>query len=778
MTKGSRKVGDILSRLQPGLMVPLIGPFGPEELTTWEKSDWLRPDLHLNRPNYDTVFLPLSTWKAKMNEVLKVDGEDKGLFFTWFEPVHETRPPSPPKVIQPPPGLSRHDTLPVQDHQNPSPPLQQAQEPPKPDAAAPPSVFEVLRRADHAPSPVFGEGGFSHSPANSHRQPMKGPGAVLESAHTSSPSSSTANTFGEEFAGGMRQSNSAGMFHQGMSYVPHNSLPASLVKGLPNTNTPSPLVGHGSPIVGSFSAGGGGNSSEQGSLGVQPSYSTAQAGNVFASIRKHSYDQYPSSNASWQSGVQNHGLGHRGSSLVSGMAGAGVAPTSSSTSSLSNAPRAQFGDRRSPSPTGFFGGAVNGGFTSSLGGEVYEGTLSGPVFHTAIGRIDTRDIPVSGGNYSPQQQYGTSYRSPVPPIPETIPGTTAGIGSGPEPGAQQVNANGTPHSNIYGQGPVAMATDVSVALPRKPSLEPMTPWTTGQQQHVQQQQEPRSRFLPLEMQPSLSGGLHTQPSSDSLNRQAVKEEKEGETANSITTQKIDIAKPKPSPIEQIRGDNDDDSKPFTTVKRQHRTPGAHPIEPPPAPVPSARFSNSNLSPSISQSSSKMNVPLASLITNPPLAANPAPAKAWATVSAKDETKGLREIQEAEERQAKENEKLKARSSTISPVLSPGGAASAKDEDVGTLLTWGLPTSLAGARGGKDATTSSSTATATQPAAVWAGGGAAKVAGSAVGNGTKKTTMKDIQEEEKRKKKERETPTAAKRVGEKVGFYLSLHERIS
>jgi hypothetical protein len=714
----------------------------------------------MNRPEYDTILLPLSTWKSKLNEIEKQEGEGKGLFYTWFEPVHETKPSSEPqKAIQPPPGLARHDSEPLQIQENASAPIQQVPEAPKTDIPAPPSVFEVLRRADHAPSPVFGEGGFSNSPVSSHRLSMKGTGPGLESTHASSPASSTANIYVETEFSGTRQPNATGIFHQGINYAPHNPLSTSLVRGISSTNNSSPLVGYGSPVTGSYSAGGTGVSAGELSS-LQPSYPSPQAGNLFANagIRKPSYEQYPPPNPQWQGSIQSHSLSRRGSNLVSGTTGTGVAPTNSTTSSLSNVPRAHFGGRRSPSPAAAFSTAgANGGLTSSLGGEIYEGTLGGPAFHTAIGRMAAGGAR-GGGGHSPPQQYGTLYRSQVPPIPEMSPRGDAEIG-----GAQQPNTNDEPYSIIsYGQETSAMTTDATVSLPRRPSLEPMgASWTA-----LQQQQQQRSDLQPLEMQHDLLEGMRTQPSSGALSvsNQGVKEERKGEIKTTMTT--------KPPTLEQAivaKEDEDENSQPFIPVKKQLRTPAPPALEPSPAPLPSVSISNSASIPSISQSSSKMTVPLASLITSstPVANANPAPAKAWAIVAVKDEAKGLKEIQEAEAKRAKEMERLKVKPAAVSPVVSLGAAASTKDEEVGTLLTWGLPTSLAGIRAGKD--NAAGTSATTPPAAVWTGAGAVKVVGAGVGNGAKKTTMKDIQEEEEKRRKKERVVTTAKRVSEKVSL---------
>jgi hypothetical protein len=258
-----------------------------------------------------------------------------------------------------------------------------------------------------------------------------------------------------------------------------------------------------------------------------------------------------------------------------------------------------------------------------------------------------------------------------------------------------------------------------------------------------------------------------------LNNQVIKEEEGQGKGEAVTRDTMT----KPFAMEQAnisKEKGDENSQPFIPVKKQQRTPASVAVEPSPAPTPSVGVSSSASIPSISQSSSKMTVPLASLITNlaPVSNANPvpAPAKAWATVAVKDEAKGLKEIQEAEAKQAKEMERLKARPNVVSPVVSPGGAISTRDEEVGTMLTWGLPTSLAGVRAVKD--NAASPNTTMPPAAVWTGAGTAKVVGAGVSNGAKKTTMKDIQEEEEKRRKERDVVTTAKRVGEKASFYIS------
>lgn len=284
-------------------------------------------------------------------------------------------------------------------------------------------------------------------------------------------------------------------------------------------------------------------------------------------------------------------------------------------------------------------------------------------------------------------------------------------------------------------------------------------WSELQQQSLQQQQEQRAKLQSAETPASLPD----QKPSESMS--ASPEEAKNQKVAATALETVDAKPSAPAPPEAPKDDEDEDSQPFIPVKKQ-RAPAIQAVEPSPGPLSSTGVSPSVPTPTISQSSSKMTVPLASLITNPPPVTTPTsapPAKAWATVVVKDEAKGLKEIQEAEARRAKENEKLKARPA---PSASPIAPSSAKDEEVGTLLAWGLPTSLAGARGGKDSAVTSNAST--PPAAAWATGSGVKGAGNGAGNGTKKATMKDIQEEEeKRKKKERDVVTAARRVSDKT-----------
>jgi hypothetical protein len=142
----------------------------------------------------------------------------------------------------------------------------------------------------------------------------------------------------------------------------------------------------------------------------------------------------------------------------------------------------------------------------------------------------------------------------------------------------------------------------------------------------------------------------------------------------------------------------------------------------------------------------------------------APPKAWATVATKDEPKTLKEIQEAEAKLAKEKEALaqKSRPAPVSATSSGPVSASKDDETASTLLTWGLPTSHAGARA-PSSISAGAGKEGSSPAPVWA-----NAAKSPTIVGAKRTmTMKDIQEEEERRKKKEKEPTAttARRVVE-------------
>jgi len=228
--------------------------------------------------------------------------------------------------------------------------------------------------------------------------------------------------------------------------------------------------------------------------------------------------------------------------------------------------------------------------------------------------------------------------------------------------------------------------------------------------------------------------------------------------------------PAPKGIPPASAVVDDTNQPFTQVKnKKHHHPQSQlaqvaasaPIQPVPAKVEHA----SNNPPAT------ITVPFASLITHavPSPSTTSAPKTAWATPTTKDEaTKSLtlKEIQEAEEKRAKE-EAVRQKAVTASTLPIPANTLASGKSDEVEHLTWGLPTSKAGSRpnttptptsigGGKDASSSGP---------VWATGSKGGVSAGAIST---KKTMKEIQEEEERKRrreKEVNATTAAKKVTE-------------
>lgn len=703
------------------------------------------------RPDYDNIFIPFAEWKSKLRALGIAD--EKQVFYTWYDPVHEA---PPTKALEPPPGLA----MPVQPQQIHEVERKQSSEQTSASEEAgtsteAPSVFDALRKAaintstpatsspfhkgTHTPSSVFGSTAadvvFTHSPMSTHRLPMRQ--GTLETG-SSSPASIHAaingdSAFGHSGLGAARlqQFNalhaqippSGSNIFNTSNYSPHSPLPPLLTR--------SALQGIASPLAGYGGTGSPYTAVDPTVPNLSSPYAISQNGSQYGSsaFRQGSFDQQSSTSAPWQTYRANLTPG-------SGL----PARTGSSASSQSNKHRSSFGGRRSASPAGIAG---------SLGGEIYDGVV-GSAVNNAIGRNGVGATPA---NPSPQHLHGMLYRTPVQSIPEA---------SSLQPEAvvhlnpiscspQQENVllrqsalddKPIPIAEFASQEAINTTYDVWSARPPAPQVNSV--WNIPTQ--------------PSDV-PAPDPSTNEKPSLTTTVGQSAKGKgpRKRETSNEVTAISKDPILPSSTSTLEIEQDN---GLPFLTVKK--RTSTTHSSSAQPTAV------QANIGAPNGAAPPKMTVPLASLVTNPPSTTNQSPVtpatpapKAWATVPVKEEGKSLKEIQEAEEKRARESQKPK--NTTMAPMASSAGGL--KDDEVATL-TWGLPTSLAGTRAASSKD-SASPSTNSSPV-VWAN--AAKVV---AGTGPKKAmTMKHIQEEEERRKqREKELATTARRVGEKVGTIL-------
>ncbi|PVF94393.1 hypothetical protein CPB86DRAFT_47034 [Serendipita vermifera] len=733
------------------------GPFQPDQLRSWAASNWLRPDLPLNRPDYDTLFLTLTEWRVKLNSLGIMD--ENHLFHTWYEPVTDVAPPQMPVAL--PPGLNIHPQQLQQMQQSdmrmmPQPSFMQPLEPEFPRNEAP-SVFDALKRPElgsyspspigsgakgtHTPSSVFGNAGdpvFTHSPISSHRQPMK-PGGH-DSTHTSSPASSVANVYSGAIGdptlggliGGARLSNMNALHSQ----VPANYQAAGFARSnglygqdISRSNA-SPLVAYNAHVS-PYAAG---NDQSVGSMGQSRAF-------FDPAVHRGSHDPHASPSMGWQA--------HRTGPIST------VPPaTNSTTSSLSNAPKANFGDRRSPSPVD-----ASGGLASALGGEIYDGSI-GSMQNSAINRLGE---PMA--SYPAQPSYDTIYRTSIPPIPEAV-NVPEGILDEPSQEPDEV-----------AQEPAADETEVKEEPPVSEPISNAEPEANVTPPQTKVPEPPKNAWGIL---PTKQSAKPAPEEAKVLSQGTPSSNKEGPPTNIWAENALKNNKdsrkresnpevaPKPADTLSVGSTlaasqetvNEDDNQPFIPVKKrgagvQSTTEQVTAA----APVASASVTQQPTAPA-PPATSKMTVSLASLVTNPSPVTPSAPPKAWATVAVKDDAKGmsLKEIQEAEAKRAKEAQKAR---STATPAVSSPVAGTGKEEEPATM-TWGLPISMAGGRT-PSATKDVTSPVTTAPTAVWA-----NAAKAAANPGAKKPmNMKDIQEEEeRRKKKEKDANSAARRVSEK------------
>jgi PERQ amino acid-rich with GYF domain-containing protein len=155
---------------------------------------------------------------------------------------------------------------------------------------------------------------------------------------------------------------------------------------------------------------------------------------------------------------------------------------------------------------------------------------------------------------------------------------------------------------------------------------------------------------------------------------------------------------------------------------------------------------------------------------------------WTTAAAaEDKSKALtdivnlREIQEAESKQASVRKAAEKERLTRASVVDVGVSSNVPETTTTTTLQWGLPTSQADPRGG------TGTSAAAKEAEAASAAGAAPVWTNASKPAAGKKTMKEIQEEEEKRKKkalkEKETVAAAAKRAyadstAKVGHHVS------
>jgi hypothetical protein len=694
--------------------------------------------------------------------------DENHVFHTWYEPMVDVAPQSQMPMALPP-GLSIH---PQQLHQMQQPdmrmmPQPSFMQPPEPDFSRneAPSVFDALKRPDlgsyspspigsgakgtHTPSSVFGNAGdpvFTHSPISSHRQPIK-PGGH-DSTHTSSPASSVANVYsgaiGDPTLGGLI----GGPRLQNMNVL-HSQIPANYqAAGFARSNglygqdisrsNASPLVAynaHVSPFPGDQLAG---------SMGQSRAF-------FDPAVRRGSQDLHASPNMGWQS--------HRTST---GPVSTFPPPTNSTTSSLSNAPKANFGDRRSPSPID-----ATGGLASVLGGDVYEGSI-GNIQHSAIKGLGEPTSAITG--YPIQPQHDTIYRTSIPSIPETSNAPEQNLEELPtqldtvdqEPGA--IEAETETETKDEAPPEPALSTqpdaDATPALSQSKAPEPpKNAWGILPKQSVKA--APEEAKLTSQVTPSSTKEVPNVWAENALKNGKGKRDSNPEAASKPADTLP--AAPIPTPSQEMT--NEDNAQPFITVKKRGAAAQPSAEQPAPAATVASTPGTQQTTAVTSPTSSKMTVSLASLVSNPSPVTPTAPPKAWATVAVKDDNKGvsLKEIQEAEAKRAKEAQKARP---TVTSAVSPSATGTGKDDEPATM-TWGLPISMAGGRT-PSAAKETPSPVASAPTAVWA-----NAAKAAAGPGAKKSmTMKDIQEEEeRRRKKEKDANSTARRVSEKVNQHF-------
>ena len=359
---------------------------------------------------------------------------------------------------------------------------------------------------------------------------------------------------------------------------------------------------------------------------------------------------------------------------------------------------------------------------------------------------------------------------------------SAGLGIGQQPPQRYISRLPLPHEqqlrrsqDMFGTYPVTSAQIGSVQPTQPPAPLPLPPVVKNDEEVMSRPKGP----LDQELIPTILPNSPVHPIPEGSLIQKSKPQPQLQTQTQPSGQEAPAPAPilsapaltsVPSATPLAPAVVDDPNQPFTQVKnKKHHHPQSQvaqiaapaPIQPAPSKVEHA----SNNPPAT------VVVPLASLI--PHAVSSPstssAPKTAWATPTSKDDavkSLTLKEIQEAEEKRAKEEAaRQKAVAASTLPI-SVNALVSGKSDEV-EHLTWGLPTSKAGSRpnttptatstgGGKDVSASGP---------VWATG---SKGGISAGATTTKKTMKEIQEEEERRRrreKEVNATTAAKKVTE-------------
>jgi hypothetical protein len=680
------------------------GPFTPEQLKLWYSSGWLRPNLVMLRTEYDKVAFQLSEWQA-MAETRGIKTEE--MFHIWHAPLSTAA-----DLLSLPVASHREDPKPASIPSAPVSSVAQS------DVGSPArSVFAAITSAGAQRSSSIsllsgsrGKPRANEVDPNSGFNPMSParmqarPG-TMEGSSAGSPASINASTSDSALGGvGM---GSGGIFVRGSGAI--GSTVSSGQAGFSNYHPSPGRFGAADPM---HTFGGGGLGFGNGFGGFEDPVVQRLASGTYTRTYDHSAVTSP--HQPWGQSI-----------------GAG-------TPASYGRPAATFGGRRSESPIPGVG---------ALGGDAYDVIGSNRrVDSLGMGQQQTAQ---------PQPQPPQHYVSPFPLPHEQQPRRSQGM-FGPYPG----NA-----TQVIGEPVQLTQPPVPLSLPPvvKNDEEVMNRPKGPLDQELIPTILPNSPVMPIP-----EGSLIQKPKPHPQLQPQTQTQPPGQENPALAPVPALAPAPKATPPTSIA--IDDSNQPFTQVKsKKHHHPQsqlaqvAAPVPVQPAPAKVEHSSNIPLA--------TLTVPLASLILPavPSSSAVSAPKTAWATPTTKDEaTKSLtlKEIQEAEEKRAKE-EGARQKVAISGTLPAPVNTVTSSKSDEVEIFTWGLPTSKAGSRlnaapaptstgGGKDASS-------TGP--VWVIG---PKGGISTGATSAKKTMKEIQEEEERKKrreKEASVATAAKKVTE-------------
>ena len=681
------------------------GPFTPDQLKLWHSSGWLRPNLVMLRTEYDKATFRLLEWQA-MAAARGVKTEE--MFYIWHAPVTSAADllplPVAPQKEEPKPASIPSAPVSSVAQSDIGSPARSVFASITSTGAQRSSSISLLSSSRGKPRANEVDPNSVFNPLSPARMQAR-PGTV-DSSPAGSPASVNASTTDSVLGGG-------GMGNGGGFVRGPGAIGPAVSSGLSPFSNYHPAAGRfgtADPIH-AFSGNG---------LGF---------GNGFGGFEDPLVQRLPSGT---YTRTYDHSAVTSPLQLWSQSIGAGTPASYGRTA-------ATFGGRGSESPIPGVG---------ALGGDVYDVTGSGR-------GVDSGGLGI--GQQAPQR-----YVSPLPPSHE-----------------QQFRRS---HS-VFGPypGTSTQVGSIQPAQPPAPAPLPIPPVVKNDEEVMNRPKGPLDQELIPTILPNLP--VHPLPEGSLIQKSKAQPQPQTQTQTQPTGQgdlapapvpsgPALIPAPKATPPASAVTVIDDSNQAFTQVKNkkhhhprsqlaQVAAPAPAPIQPTPAKVEHA----SNTQPAT------MVVPLASLITHaaPSPPTTSAPKTAWATPTTKDEaTKSLtlKEIQETEEKRAKE-EAARQKAVTASTLPIPANTLASNKSDEVEHLTWGLPTSKAGSRpnttptptsigGGKDASSSGP---------VWATG--SKV-GISAGVTTTKKTMKEIQEEEERKRrreKEVNATTAAKKVTE-------------